>query len=622
MSITLEKILAPSPVTVRARPTQLSCDAQGQWLAYASGKSIFLRSIDNPSASKQYTEHKADTTVVRLPPSGGGRRIVSGDVNGNLKVWEDLPDGPKTTGEYIMSSKRVNDIAFTMDGQRIIAVGDGIENFGRCITVDSGNTVGEVSGHSKAINAVAMRPARPMVAATVGEDTTVSFLAGPPFRFKSKASDVHKQSVLGAAFSPDGNKLITVGAAKDERIQLYEWDNEAKEMKHSKLIGEGDHKGSICGVSWASDSKRFVTASADQTVKTWDVESGKVLQTWTFGTSGGASFDDQQVSVVWPQGRSDGLIISLSASGDLNYLKVGSEKPVQVVQGHSKPVTSLSGDSDGDGQTLLTASRFDGRVCSWDLSSGVGTVISGASHEGKAVIGFAHAGGQAFSAGWDNHLRSIDGATNTFTGSPVKLQSQPEAVASAGGRFYVATGNGIEVYTKDGASTTLAISDSEPTAVAANGSYVAVGLKNNAVRVYKVDGSNNLTLASETTRSLAQISTLTFSKDGSMLASGNSAGKIHVYKTSDLELVTDRWSAHTARVASIAFNDAGTHAVSGSLDTNLYVWSLAQPGNRKVKVMNAHKEEVTGVCWVDGGRKVVSTGRDAAIKIWKVDGLV
>ncbi|CAL3967545.1 unnamed protein product, partial [Diplocarpon coronariae] len=73
-------------------------------------------------------------------------------------------------------------------------------------------------------------------------------------------------------------------------------------------------------------------------------------------------------------------------------------------------------------------------------------------------------------------------------------------------------------------------------------------------------------------------------------------------------------------VTSIAWNAEGTLAVSGALDTNIFVWSLKNPGKR-FKVANAHKDGVNGVSWVHGGKKIVSTGGDAALKIWSVSGV-
>lgn len=606
MSITIEKILAASSATARGQPTQLSTDPKGERIAYASGKSIFVRSIDNPSDSKQYTGHTAQTTVARFSPSGF--YIASGDVSGSVRVWDSI-EAVNTKGEYHIISGRINDIAWDGDSQRIIAVGDGRERFGHAITADSGNSVGEVSGHSKVINAVAIRPLRPLRAATVSDDMAMCFLHGAPFKFNSKSTGLHKGFVLGTAFSPDGNTLVTVGA--DKRIQLYD----GKTGEPTKSIGEGEHTGSIFAVSWSKDSKKFVTASADQTVKLWDVETGKATQTWRFGGEGGVSVPDQQVGVVWPHGRSDGLIISLSLGGDLNYLIEGNPNPIKVVQGHNKSITALGVGSDGKGQTLWTGS-FDGRVCNWDITSGVGTVVDGQSHTNQ-VTEFASSTGRAYSVGWDDTLRVVDESANTFAGETQKLSAQPKGVASADGRVYVATIDGVEIYIKDQLAGKLDIPDSQPTSIAAQGPLVAVGLSNNAVRLYKVDSGNKLTQSHEAKNSTAQISALAFSKDGSLLAAGNTAGKIYAYKTGGLEVATDRWSAHTGRVTSIAWNEEGTHAVSGALDTNVFVWSLAKPGSR-VKALNAHKDGVNGVAWVDGGKKVASTGGDAAIKIWNV----
>ncbi|KAI1778260.1 WD40 repeat-like protein [Hypoxylon cercidicola] len=609
MSITIEKILAASPVTARGQPTQLSTDAKGERIAYASGKSIFVRSIDDPSTCKQYTGHTAQTTVAKFSPSGF--YIASGDASGSVRVWDAI-EAVNTKGEYHIISGRINDIAWDGDSQRIIAVGDGRERFGHCITADSGNSVGEVSGHSKVINAVALRQMRPLRAATVSDDMAMCFLHGAPFKFNSKSTGLHKGFVLGTAFSPDGNTLVTVGA--DKRIQLYD----GKTGEPTKSIGEGEHTGSIFAVSWAKDSKRFVTASADQTVKLWDVEAGTVTQTWKFGEEGGVSIPDQQVGVVWPQGRSDGLIVSLSLSGDLNYLVEGNSKPIKVVQGHNKSITALGVGSDGKGQTLWTGS-FDGRVCNWDVSSGVGTVVDGQSHTNQ-VTQFASSTGRAYSVGWDDTLRIVDEPANTFAGESTKLSEQPKGVASADGRVYVVTATGVEIYVKDQLAGKLGITDAQPTAIAAQGSLVAVGLSNNAVRLYTADSSNKLTQSYEAKNSTAQISALAFSKDGGLLAAGNTAGKIYAYKTNGLEVATDRWSAHTGRVTSIAWNEAGTHAVSGALDTNVFAWSLAKPGAR-VRALNAHKDGVHGVAWVDGGKKVASAGGDAAVKIWGVEGL-
>jgi len=56
-----------------------------------SGKSIFVRSIDDAAVSKQYTQHTAQTTVARFSPSG--YYVASGDVSGAVKVWDCVGEG-------------------------------------------------------------------------------------------------------------------------------------------------------------------------------------------------------------------------------------------------------------------------------------------------------------------------------------------------------------------------------------------------------------------------------------------------------------------------------------------------------------------------------------------------
>ena len=471
--------------------------------------------------------------------------------------------------------------------------------------------MGEISGHSSIINTVSIRQQRPLRAATGSDDSSLVFLHGAPFKFATKLGGLHKGYVYGVGFSPDGNHLVSVGA--DRRIQLYD----GKTGDPTMQIGEGEHKGSIFGVSWAKDSKRFVTASADQTVKLWDVAAGKTVQTWRFGGEGHISIPDHQVGVVWPAGRSDGIVVSLNLAGDLNYLVEGSERPTRVVQGHNRSITALGSSQNGKSQTFWTGS-FDGRVCSWD-SHGTGSMVDGATHSNQ-VSAFATTADRAYSVGWDDTLRIADGSGKTFLGEASKLSAQPKGMASAEGRIFIATASGIDIFSKDSLVGNVPTKDFTPTSIAASGSLVAVGDDTNVVHIYTVDSSHKLFPKEKLTNSTAQITALTFSPNGSLLAAGNSSGKITVYDTSSWDIKTDRWSAHTAKVMSIAWNDEGTHAVSGGLDTNVFVWSVTAPGKR-VKAPNAHKDGVNGVCWVDGAKRVASTGGDASIKIWSVSKL-
>lgn len=483
--------------------------------------------------------------------------------------------------------------------------------------------MGEISGHSAQINAVSIRQQRPIRAATAGDDKNLVFYQGPPFKF----SDIpgrgnHTNFIYAVGFSPDGTYLVSVGG--DKKIYLY--DGKTGAVKNEIVDSAEGHTGSIFGVSWSKDSKHFVTCSADRTVKIWDAEASKVKHTWKLGETNDVA--QQQVGVVWPN-RSDGLIISLSLSGELNYLSESSTTPTKVISGHQKNVTALTSSSEGSKPSLWTGS-YEGRLCSWDANTGSAEAIEGEGHTNIISGLAATASGshpQVFSVAWDDTLRTVDANAKTFTGQSTKLSSQPKAITCTTDSLVVVAQDESVIVYRDGEEDGELPLQSSPSALSAHGSTVAIGASDSSLRLFTLTpGKAPKQSAVVESVSATPITSIAFTQDGSMLAAGTAAGKIYVYKVSSgitgaitgsasLELVTDRWSAHTGKITSIAWKPDGAGAVSGSLDTNIHVWSLKEPGKR-VKATNAHKEGVNGIAWI--GDTVYSTGADAAVKKWKV----
>jgi hypothetical protein len=65
----------------------------------------------------------------------------------------------------------------------MIAGGEGKTFFGKVFLTDTGSTVGEINGISKRVMSCDFRPARPFRLALGGEDNSVAFFEGPPFKF-------------------------------------------------------------------------------------------------------------------------------------------------------------------------------------------------------------------------------------------------------------------------------------------------------------------------------------------------------------------------------------------------------------------------------------------------------
>ena len=86
-----------------------------------------------------------------------------------------------------------------------------LSRYGHVFLWDSGSSVGEIIGHSKPINSIDYRPARPFRVATGGEDRIACWFEGPPFRYKTAFHD-HERFVNVVRFSPNGERLLTGGA--------------------------------------------------------------------------------------------------------------------------------------------------------------------------------------------------------------------------------------------------------------------------------------------------------------------------------------------------------------------------------------------------------------------------
>ncbi|RPB00970.1 WD40 repeat-like protein [Choiromyces venosus 120613-1] len=617
MPITRKSIYAPQPSTQRARPTHLSTDPQGERLAYASGKSVFLRSIDDPSLSTQYTGHTSTVNVARFSPSG--YYVASGDSSGMVRVWDAVGPEMITKGEFGIISGPINDIAWDGESKRLIAVGNGKERFGHCITFDTGNSVGEILGHSSTINSVSIRQSRPYRAATASDDKSVVFFHGAPFKYNKTLTGHHSNFLQGVAFSPDGEHFVSVGT--DRKIILY--DGKTGEFKTEIAYGDAAHRGGIYSVSWSKDSTRFVTASADQTVKVWDLRSEKNSHTWRSGPEG-TSIADHQVGVVWTP-RADNTIISLSLSGDLNYLDLNSDRPRRVITGHQTSITAMK--ITGETKTLFTGG-VDGKTCGWDLAKGSADSLDG-GHT-NSVCGFSSQDERRLaSIGQDDFIRLIDVGAKVFIGTNHHCDAQPKGftwLTLKGEQFLVTvTEKGIllgKVTTKLKVNDVLEQSYT-PTHISGcqDKGIFAVSATDQTVHIYSIyeeaPGEQGIKEEKVLRDARAAPTCLSYSPSGKYFAVGFSSGKIILYNVEeDYAVKTTRWSFHTARVASITWNAEETHVVSGSLDTNIYIYSVAAPGKNQ-SIKNAHMGGVTAVDW-EGSDGIISGGADGTIKRWEV----
>ncbi|KAJ7170250.1 WD40 repeat-like protein [Mycena crocata] len=597
MSFKQISLFPPTPATTRGVSTKLS--AHKDKIVYTNGKAVIIRDLSNPLLGRAYTEHTQNTTAARISPSG--YYCASADATGTVRVWDTVGEEQILKGEYRVIAGRINDLEWDGESKRIIAVGDGREKFGHAFMMDSGSSTGEISGHAKAINAVAIRHQRPFRAATAGDDGLIVFHQGAPYKY-DKTIRTHTKFVQDVRYASSGDHFASVGS--DSKIFVYD----GKTGETVAEFTDSPHKGSIMACSWSPDSRSFSSSSADCTVKLWDVETRKATSTWSLG----AGVNNQQVGNVW-SGETN--IVSLSLSGDLNVFdsRVG-DKPAHIVIGPQKPVTAVALSGAG---TFL-AGTADGRIVEYSTASGEATPVQGQGHT-SIVVGLAAASdGKVFSAGYDDRVREI-GATG-FSEASISTAAQPKAIAAAAdGTVFVAEAGGVEAIRNNQKVAHLATKFS-PSAIGASGTLVAVGGEDQKVRLHEWSGTA-LTEVALLEGNKGVVSAVEFSPDGALLAVGDSSGRIALFDVKEKKLITARWSFHSARVNSLSWTSDSKHCASGSLDTHVYIWSVATP-TKNIALKNAVSGGVNAVLWVGGGAgkggTLLGAGADACVRVWEV----
>ncbi|UYV78877.1 WDR1 [Cordylochernes scorpioides] len=600
-------IFATLPRTQRGTPLVLGGDPKGKNFLYTNGNSVIIRDIENPLLADIYTEHATQTTVAKYSPSGF--YIASCDISGKVRIWDTTQKEHILKNEFIPFGGRIKDLAWSPDNQRIVVVGEGRERFGHVFSADTGTSVGEIAGHSNLINSVDFRPGRPFRIITGSEDNSVGLYEGPPFKFKNTLND-HTKFVQSVRFSPNGEMFASGGF--DGKMFVY------KTSDYSKVgeLGSPGHTGGVYGVAWSPDGQKILSASGDRTCKLWDVATLAPVTEFAMGPD----VEDQQVSCLW-QGPH---LLTVSLSGFINYLDPDNpSQPRKILKGHNKSITAIG--LTPDRSTLFTGSH-DGHVnILTSLPSlylpikyiGVHDRVKGKPHKNQ-VQDMTVFGESISTCGLDDTVRSISLSTYQYSNQDVKMDSQPRSVAATAHHLVVAEISGLTVLDERGSKISSLPVDYEPTCISATaeGDVVVGAAKDCCIHAYTLRNDGQLTARGKTGPHTGAITDISHSPSGEYFAASDANRKMVPYCTDTLQPTHELdWCFHTARINSVAWSPDSSHLATGSLDTNIIVWSLDTPA-KHLTIKKAHPQnQVTRVMWLDN-QSLASAEQGGTIKVW------
>lgn len=600
-----------TPATSRGLLSFLSYDAINNRIAYVAGKSVVVASLDKDLSFPpiQFTKHNVAATAAAFSPSGN--YVASGDEAGNVKIWDTSVYGKERTfeqplikSEFQVLSGPIKSIAWDADNSRVIAAGRGKDKFAHCFTWDSGNSIGEIQGHSETINAVDIKPQRPYRAATVSDDKAMVFFNGPPFKFNKSVRGHHTNSVRDVKFSPDGKWLVSVGS--DRMTVLY--DGSTGDFV-KKL--ENAHEGGIFGVSWFSDLASFVTASADNCLKRWNVNDLTLVSTFTLPSS--QSVENQQVGLVVTKD----YVLSLSLNGNLNFFAHDGTYSHSKF-GHQRALTEVT---NVDGAQLVTGGS-DGSLITWAITKDqldANCAPFGDKGHSNYITGILSVKGDLVTSGWDDKLKFWNDKSLT---SSVDLQWQPKAIINVSENIVVLFENALEVYSSSHekiASHSFSFVASAADLIPGTEFILVTNESNKRVEKFRIGASIDHVHSFPELRAAPTL--VKVSPDGKYAAVAENTGKYTLYDTNDAKTITTRWAFHSSRINDAAWTSDSKYLVSGGLDCGLFIYSVARPV-KVLKMQLAHQTGVSGLSWLSYGESkgsFASVGLDGMLKTWEVD---
>ena len=319
--------------------------------------------------------------------------------------------------------------------------------------VDSGNLKNVLPDYARVVTSVAFAPDGKTLAST-SEHERVRLWDVESRNLKNILQDYRVTTWLSlVAFAPDGKTLAAAGGATGNSSNTWDvwlWDMDSGALKN---ILQG-HMHEVSSVAFAPDGKTIASASYDQTVRLWDVDTGEVRA--TLERPDGSPYLVSSVAFA-PDGKT---IASASYDQTVQLWDVDSGTIKNTLQGHTDRVSSVAFAPDGK---ILASASFDQTVRLWDVDSAtLKNTLQGHMHEVSSVA-FAPDGKILASAGFDRTVRVWDADSGALKNT---LQGHTHEVLSVA---FAPDGKILASASEDGTillwDMSPYITPSEPTAV-------------------------------------------------------------------------------------------------------------------------------------------------------------
>ena len=399
-----------------------------------------------------------------------------------------------------------------------------------------------------------------------------------------------------------GKVHILASASSDKTIKLW---NATTGKSLITLIGHSDVVWSVAWIPLSAASPEEIdkinilaSASRDNTIKIWDINTGKPLKTLIGHSDGVHDVAWSPVSIKSPEGI-DRIKILASASSDktIKIWNATTGKAIKTLTGHSDVVWGVAWSADGK---ILASASMDKTIKLWDPNTGdllktltghrhgiidlAWILVSTPSPEGTNKI--------LASASMDKTIKLWDATTGKLLKT---LSGHRHGVTGV-------TWSPVSANSPEGISKTLASASYENSIKL----WDAIAGKTLKTLIGNSNGTNGVA----------------WNPDGKTLASASRDSTIKLWDNATIDQPIKILIGHMGRVYDVAWSPDGKILASASRDNTIKLWDTTT--GKLIKTLIGHSDWVYGVAWSRvsaTSRKgisqiLASTSRDKTIKLW------
>ena len=498
-----------------------------------------------------------------LAVSADGEIALCGYADGSLRLWR--PPSAQLLLALAGHAGRINSVALLGGGARALSAGE--DGTARLWDLAAGTETRVFAAHGRRVTAVAALPGE-QAALSAGWD------GGLRLWDLARGAELRRWELGGLLINHlvvlDGGRVLAAG--DDGSVSLLDLGG-GYDAPRARRLAVGLHDGSVSTVAAAAGGRRALSASADGTLRLWQLGEGgeprvpgvpRVIEAHTDAISGLAMSAD---------GR---LAVSVSADRTVKLWDLLADLSPRR-RGHRAAVTALAVPRSG--RRVISGSK-DASVRVWDLGDGA-ELLSLAGHRRWVDAVALH-----------EDLRQVISASAWAGAVHVWDLDQRRLVRElAGPRGWLA-----------------------PLAITADGRHVLFITREQRIAIWDLRGDDPRERLVEAggRRAARSLTALAVTGDSRRILGGAADGSVTIWDFAGGEILA-AYPRHRGRVTAIAAAGDGEAVVSGAADGTLRHWSAAT--GRDLGGCNAHATGIAAVAVSRDGR-IAASAAHTQLALW------